>query len=244
MTKKEIRHTNTIIVLALCALLVAVCSGVGATYCAISASAGGANKTEYFDGVLREDSKSTGVVAAYPGYSEAKSAVAVNRGSQPMWVRMKLTRSWSDGAGNVVTSEDGKELNADLIEIGLNDTVNWQNGYDGWFYYQSTVDPGQETTSLMESITLSTKIGEENNDNSTHAVSSIYANKTADVDVQLQCSTSLADSNTASNYSSLLTKTGDEVPAIVYILISIALISIFFCIILLIIGRRRINRDK
>lgn len=216
---------------ALAMLLVTMISGVGATVCALNDVSKHLEYTEYFDGKLTEESHAAEVVPAYSGYSNSRVAAAVNEGTMPMYARMSIEPYWAeaDSAGTWTRSSDDS-LDTSLIEVGYNLDGGWEYGDDGWWYYLAEVQPGESTTSLMTGITLSTQIGEENNDGANHEASSIYAGKAANVDVQLECSTDPA--------FGAAPKTGDVLSPLTMILIAVTLLAALACIALALLGRR------
>lgn len=217
---------------ALAMLLIAMISGVGATVCALDDTSKHFEYTEYFDGKLTEESRVSEVAPAYPGYSDTRVAIATNAGTLPMYARMSIEPYWAeaDSTGTWTRSVD-ESLDTSLIEVGYNLDGSWEYGDDGWWYYLAQIQPGESTTSLLTGITLSTQIGEENNDGTNHEVSSIYLNKAANVDVNLQCTTDPTFGT--------VPKTGEVLSPLTMVLITITLLAALACIALALLSRRR-----
>ena len=145
----------------------------------------------------------------YPGYTTERTAIVTNEGTEACYVRIRLDKFWADK--ETLVKDDPEKYDADLIEIGFDDTDNWEEDEeDGWWYYVDPLEPGAETTSLLKNVTFSTKIGEEfNNGESTtdfkdnlkdpnytydekykdEGRDSIYLEEAAVIDVELQAVT-------------------------------------------------------
>lgn len=240
------RKVTLFITLGLVFLFLALACSIGATVCAISDSSKHLEFEEYFDGKLIQDSEYSYEGDAYPGYTEPRTAIAVNNGSLPMYARVNYTTYWaeSDGAGEWTRSSD-ESLDPSLIEVNLAADSNWEDGGDGWYYYQAEIAPGEQTSNFLDSVTLSTQIGEEYNDNTNHAVSSIYAGKAAEVDVELQCTAEPVKSDGAGSgaQAAFMPKTGDTLSPLTILLIALAILAALACFIFVILARRRSRDD-
>ena len=94
-----------------------------------------------------------------PGDTTPKTITTKNEGTMPVRVRVKLEESWE--------SENGNDLPLFFdVSLGHNDypiydlvsIINYDNEtdwifYDDYFYYVGELAPGEETSSLIESIT-------------------------------------------------------------------------------------------
>ncbi len=249
------RKATFFITLGLVFLLLALASGIGATVCAISDSNKNLDYEEYFDGKLIQDPEYTYDQDAYPGYSQPRTAIAVNNGSLPMYARINYTTYWADvNASGEVTRSTDTSLDPSLIQVNLAQGSNWEDGGDGWYYYQAEIAPGEQTANFFDSVSLSTQIGEEYNDNTNHEVSSIYAGKAAEVDVELQCTAQpvASDSSSAgagsgsgsSAQAAFMPKTGDTLSPLTILLIAIAILAALACFIFVILARRRSRDDE
>lgn len=243
------RKVTLFITLGLVFLLVALASSIGATVCAISDSSKHLEFEEYFDGKLIQDSEYSYEQDAYPGYTEPRTAIAINNGSLPMYARVNYTTYWaepSSAGGDEWTRSSDESLDPSLIEVNLATDSNWEDGGDGWYYYQAEIAPGEQTSNFLDSVTLSTLIGEEYNDNTNHAVSSIYAGKAAEVDVELQCTAQPVDSGSGSGsgaQAAFMPKTGDTLSPLTILLIALAILAALACFIFVILARRRSRDD-
>ena len=80
---------------------------------------------------------------------EAKTDVKVkNTGNTDAYIRAAIIFNWADASGNVY----GKAVTADDYTIVINKT-DWTKGADGFYYYNSSVEPGVLTSNLIESCT-------------------------------------------------------------------------------------------
>ena len=86
-----------------------------------------------------------------PGETVSKIPVIQNTGTAEFWTRMK-----------VEINVDGEGINPlDYITIEI-DTENWvYNENDGWYYYKSTVAPGDEATPLFSEVTFESSMGND-----------------------------------------------------------------------------------
>lgn len=80
-----------------------------------------------------------------------------NTGDVPAAVRMKYEEYWK--AANSTSTDHTTELplqdnNIDVAVVNLQNLSDWTNGGDGWYYYNFVLNPGDETTSLLQSVTL------------------------------------------------------------------------------------------
>ena len=80
-----------------------------------------------------------------------------NTGDVPAAVRMKYEEYWK--AANSTSTDHTTELplqdnNINVAVVNLQNLTDWTNGGDGWYYYNFVLDPGDETTSLLKSVTL------------------------------------------------------------------------------------------
>ncbi len=87
-----------------------------------------------------------------PGDTADKIVYVENTGDNAFYTRIKLNCS--------AQSPDGKALGAGHIAFNI-DTVNWQLGTDGWYYYRSAVDKGAQTAPLFTEVSLLPETGNE-----------------------------------------------------------------------------------
>lgn len=240
------RRHNPIAPLMLLALLCFVASlgaGIGGTYATITQAQKHSDIEPYFDAKLVQKYAPEGETAAYPGFTCSRSAVAQNTGERACWVRMRLEKKWleRDSSNKWVESGD-TTLNTDYIEVTLDDTTNWLDGEDGWYYYQPSIEPGQTSSSLLSSISISTQIGEEYNDGQAHDVSSTYIDKAAEVDVYME-----ATANPYEQQGSIkkLPQTGDTTSFKLFVAAGIAFaLGISLVIAALILSRKQETSDE
>ncbi|MEZ4358332.1 MAG: TasA family protein [Eubacteriales bacterium] len=83
-----------------------------------------------------------------PGTTSSKIVCVENTGSDAAYVRVKLDVAFDD-----------EELSTDVISLNLN-TTNWTYS-NGYYYYNSILQPGDETEDLFDSYTFSTSAGNE-----------------------------------------------------------------------------------
>ena len=78
-----------------------------------------------------------------PGQSVSKIVRVLNNAekSAEAWIRVKVEKA---------VTVDGKELDASVITMDFN-TTDWTEK-DGWFYYNKSVMPGDETTNLFTKV--------------------------------------------------------------------------------------------
>lgn len=105
-----------------------------------------------------------------PGGQVTKEVQAKNTGDYDLYVRVKFDEKWKrDGkeiAGTVLSSAEADKFfpeNADsCVEggssvykhlVGVEDR-SWEKKDDGYFYYKTTLKPGEMTSKLMDYVTL------------------------------------------------------------------------------------------
>ena len=89
-----------------------------------------------------------------PGAHYAKSVSAKNTGSYPIYVRGKI-----DCKITLSEQNAGREGDIDYsLVISEIDTENWIYK-DGYYYYNKPIHNGETTTSLVDSVSFSTKMG-------------------------------------------------------------------------------------
>ncbi|WP_314208314.1 hypothetical protein [Vagococcus salmoninarum] len=82
-----------------------------------------------------------------PGDDMQRIVTVKNEGNKPVFVRVKATKELVDG--KVDFSLD------DLALVSLNYATDWQVGADDYYYYQSPLVAGGETTPLFTQVSLS-----------------------------------------------------------------------------------------
>lgn len=66
-----------------------------------------------------------------------------NTGRNSAFIRVELTPVWQGGAAGFTPAPDA-------IEYLLADSGDWLRGEDGYWYYQKILEPGQDTSRLLE----------------------------------------------------------------------------------------------
>ncbi|MDO5560409.1 MAG: hypothetical protein Q4F95_12530 [Oscillospiraceae bacterium] len=72
-----------------------------------------------------------------------------NKGNVPVYVRVQADKSWTIDGIKV------PDMNTDWININLPNINDWVYGGDGYYYYQYPLEPGESTSDLMNSFTIS-----------------------------------------------------------------------------------------
>ena len=94
-----------------------------------------------------------------PGTTTPKEIVATNRGNIPAAVRIKLTPSWEDEDGNPLDLVDENNVEAAIIDFSNKKLEDWiYNPNDGYYYYNKQLNPNENTSSLIESITFNPNV--------------------------------------------------------------------------------------
>ena len=90
-----------------------------------------------------------------------KKVIGKNTGTMTATVRLKYEEYWK-AAGSTSTDHttelpllDGD--NDPIASVNLQHLDEWTLGSDGWYYYNWTLEPGDETSSLLKSVTLNCK---------------------------------------------------------------------------------------
>lgn len=104
-----------------------------------------------------------------PGGQVTKEVQAKNTGDYDLWVRVKFDEKWERDskiiAGTDLSSEDLTKFFPSSVDAGVKGGSSvykhlvgvdstWVDGKDGYFYYKSTLKPGEMTSTLMDSVTL------------------------------------------------------------------------------------------
>ena len=105
------------------------------------------------------------VSGAMPATSVVKIVVLDNIGTSPAWVRIKVDTA--------VAAADGTALTADSILSLDIDSENWTYS-DGWYYWNTALEPGESTTPLFRHVSFNADMQNE------------YQNSTAEVSVTAQ----------------------------------------------------------
>lgn len=100
-----------------------------------------------------EDFPSEGIDGVMPGMSVDKIVYIENNGTSDEYVRISLDKKIWDAEGNANT------LNYDHITLNIN-TSDWTEK-DGWYYYNSPLAPGEETTKLFTLVSFGPELGNE-----------------------------------------------------------------------------------
>ena len=245
--------------LAIVCLLVAVLCAVGGTYAAVAGVNHPDDIEAYPNGKLINKGIDSGETLVYPGLTIGRTAVAKNEGSQDMYVRMQYEKLWiekDEESGNWVESSDDT-LRTDMIEVALNESPNWVDGGDGWYYYNVAIAPGTESETFLNNIKFADIIGEDQNDNWYHEArtSTNYVGKAAEVSITMQCAaqplpqaqevteTTSYNNGTATatptGASTASAKTGDSLSPVAIALFALAAISFVVCLFALIAAKRK-----
>lgn len=106
-----------------------------------------------------------------PGDETTKKVQVQNTASYDTFIRVKITKKWTDAEGNELSADKLAKLNNDMIVLNFGENLGetdgkWLDGKDvegahGYYYYMGKVAPGKFTNKLLESVTLSTEAGNE-----------------------------------------------------------------------------------
>lgn len=89
-----------------------------------------------------------GITGVVPGDKIVKIVKVENVGSNPAWVRVKLT-----------PASEPTDLDSTKIVLELN-TTNWTKKGD-YYYYNTVLEPNATTENLLSSVTFPTTLGNE-----------------------------------------------------------------------------------
>lgn len=118
-----------------------------------------------------------GFSGVMPGDVIDKIVSVTNDGDNAIWVRIRLDRS--------VTPPEGSELDLSFEGIALNlNEDDWTEGADGWFYYNTILEPGETTEDLFTTVTFPGSMGND------------YMNAKVEIDVLAQGVQSQNNGNT------------------------------------------------
>ena len=263
MTPTKSKVTLFTCIASIC-LLIALVGCIAGTLCALTDEQKHVSYDSYLDGVLIKTDHVVGETEVYPGYSESTSAIAKNNGTLPMWARMQYNKYWVEQQGDTWVKSADTSLNVDYIEVEIDNSSDWVDGGDGWYYYMQEIAPGAQSTSFLKTVGFSTEIGEPTNDANNHAISSEYVGKAAQVDVDLQCvakppetveetteqTTSsddekAADSTNAEQPKSyFLSDTSDNISLLVYALFALSLAALIASLCFFIIARKKHKKEE
>lgn len=95
----------------------------------------------------------TGMTGLMPGMTVDKVAYVRNSGSVPFYARMKVEKT--------VTLEDGTAVDADLAQIVLDINTEAWTEQDGWYYLNTALAAGQDSTPLFTTVSLAPEMGNE-----------------------------------------------------------------------------------
>lgn len=185
---------------ALVFLLVAALSGIGGTFAALTSDQKHEDMAGYLKASLVNTGDTTINLPSTPGTSSARTAIAQNDGTEKMYVKMKIEKYWCEKDANdewqkITDAETLKGLDTELIKVSLaNTSTSWEEGANkwiedgGWYYYMNVVKPGEQTSTLLTSVSLSSELGDSYNDNIYHGESAYgnYYGKAAQVLVTLE----------------------------------------------------------
>ena len=104
------------------------------------------------------------VAGVMPGAKISKIVAVTNTGSNSAWVRIVVDKRIDLAQG--VTGEP----DTGLVTMDLN-TTDWTRGDDGYYYYNTVLQPGATTEPLFTAVTFDTSMG------------NMYQNSVAYIDV-------------------------------------------------------------
>ncbi|MGE4353722.1 MAG: hypothetical protein AB7D36_06525 [Oscillospiraceae bacterium] len=116
-----------------------------------------------------------------PGETVSKIPVITNTGTASFWTRMKIEIKVD---GEVIDDADT------YVTIDM-DEINWIYKEDGWYYYKSTVEPGEEALPLFDTVTFDSAMGND------------FQNKEISIDVVAEAVQSQNNPLTEDGYSDL-----------------------------------------
>lgn len=111
-----------------------------------------------------------GVSGIVPGTEVSKIVTVKNREkSSESWVRVGVAVKITDGngtllnpAGNalptIITGTSGEKI--DVVTLDIN-TTDWIEGEDGYYYYRTSMAPGEVTTPLFQTVGFAPEMGNE-----------------------------------------------------------------------------------
>jgi len=91
-----------------------------------------------------------------PGEEIPKTLVAKNKGTMDSAVRVSYVEKWEDSEGNDITNEMNK---GDVI-INFDNQSDWEK-VGNYYYYRYILEPEEQTTSFIKSVTLNPNLGDE-----------------------------------------------------------------------------------
>ena len=107
-----------------------------------------------------------------PGDTTPKTATIKNEGTVPIKVRVKLEESWKDSNNQDLPLQHNDE-NVAIINFSNQDDYIYKDGY---YYYDLPLNPGETTSSIIESVTFNPNYSGTitciENDDNTHTCSS------------------------------------------------------------------------
>lgn len=89
-----------------------------------------------------------GFTGIMPGDVVSKVVNVKNTGDNPVWIRVELDKSITEG------------LNFNGIALDIN-SADWTLGADGWYYYNKLVNPTEVTSNLLTKVTFDKLLGNE-----------------------------------------------------------------------------------
>jgi len=89
-----------------------------------------------------------------PGDTTPKTITAKNEGTVNAAVRIKYEEAWTDSNGDEINT-----IPNDAVILNFTTPSNWtKNDTDGYYYYNYYLKSGEETSSLIESVTLNSNL--------------------------------------------------------------------------------------
>ena len=130
---------------------------------------------EWADDDKTEEFPEDGVDNVVPATSVTKIVEIENTGSASAWIRISIEKA--------IELASGGQGDPELLVLDFN-TDDWTE-QDGWYYYNSVLEPGDTTTPLFTTVTFAPEMGNE------------YMDATATIDVDAQAVQSDNNGSTA-----------------------------------------------
>ena len=92
-----------------------------------------------------------------PGTTTPKTVIAINKGTTPAAVRVKLTPIWVDSDGITTLPLTDGINEAAIINFSTNSNTMWTKE-DDWYYYVMPINKNESTTSLLKSVTFNPNV--------------------------------------------------------------------------------------
>lgn len=168
--------TSKIILLMACAALSFAIVGVGAYY---FHSQSMDNEFDVSKPKVYMNEKFDPTDKWVPGEEKEKEVKFGNEGSMDCYLRAKFTPKLTLADGTEVTDSD--VLSGFVLNFASDFSNKWTLGSDGWYYYKELLPQGAKTPLTLESVTISSDIG-----NDVHGIKTDYSGSTFSVDIDAE----------------------------------------------------------